>query len=142
MYDYSHVSTSMRPHGDTGNTFVSSSSNLTKDICVNYTRCSSAYVSISNQAPAEHEGSYSDSSLSQVIDDSSEYSSWESDNTLITMHDLSNDTVSNLSNSNCLLDLGLKNKGFRMGHLNIQGVRYKIDHVGLLLGSDKIKFMY
>ena len=53
------------------------------------------------------------------------------------MHDLSNDTVSNLSNLNCLLDLGLKNKGFRMGHLNIQGVRNKIDQVGLLLGSDK-----
>ena len=32
LYDYSHVSTSMRPHGDTGNTFVSSSSNLTNDI--------------------------------------------------------------------------------------------------------------
>ena len=34
-------------------------------------------------------------------------------------------------------DLGLKNKGFRMGHLNIQGISNKIDQVSLLLGSEK-----
>ena len=63
------------------------------------------------------------------------YSSQVSDNTLITMHDLSDDTVSDQSNLNYLLDLGLKCKGFRMGNINIQGLSNKIDPVGLLLGS-------
>ena len=42
----------------------------------------------------------------------------------------------NQSNSNHLLDLGLKCKGFRMGHINIQGVSNKTDQVRLLLESD------
>ena len=53
------------------------------------------------------------------------------------MHDLSDDTVSDQSNLNYLLDLGLKCKGFRMGHINIQDISNKIDQVGLLLESDK-----
>ena len=137
FYDSSHVSTSTRPHGDQGNTNLSPGSNFINDICANYARCPSANASIDNQTLAVHEGSYPDGSLSQDSDQSSVYSSWVSDNTLPTMHDFSNDTVSNQSNLTFLLDLGLKNKGFRMGHLNIQGVSNKIDQVGLLLGSDK-----
>ena len=34
-------------------------------------------------------------------------------------HDMSDDTVSDQFDTNQLLDLGLKCKGFRMGHMNI-----------------------
>ena len=40
------------------------------------------------------------------------------------------------SNSESLLDLGLKCKGFQMGHLNIQGLSNNIDQVRLLLQSE------
>ena len=40
------------------------------------------------------------------------------------------------SNSEYLLDLGLKSKGFQMGHLYIQGLSNKIDQVRLLLQSE------
>ena len=60
-----------------------------------------------------------------------------SDNTFSTMHDLLDNTGSDLSDFNYLLDLGLKCKGFRMGHINIQVIRNKINQVGLLLESDK-----
>ncbi|MCU7958190.1 MAG: hypothetical protein KZQ67_16545, partial [gamma proteobacterium symbiont of Bathyaustriella thionipta] len=60
-----------------------------------------------------------------------------SDNTFITTHDMSDENAPYLSNTNYLLDLGLRCKGFRMGHINIQGISNKIDQVRLLLGSDK-----
>ena len=40
------------------------------------------------------------------------------------------------SKSESLLDLGLKSKGFQMGHLNIQGLSNKIEQVRILLQSE------
>ena len=34
-----------------------------------------------------------------------------------------------------MLNLGLHKKGFKMGHLNVQGIQNKIDQVDLLLNS-------
>ena len=126
----------MRPPGDESNTSVSSSSNLSHDVCINYSRSSNADSYKTNQTLAEQEGLDNDSLLSQVSDQSSVYSSLVSNYSTI-MHDLSFDTDSSQPNVQCLLDLGLKNKGFRMGHLNIQGISNKIDQVSLLLGSEK-----
>ena len=50
---------------------------------------------------------------------------------------LMNVTVSDQFGTNQLLDLELKCKGFRMGHMNIQGLSNKMDQVRLLLQSDK-----
>ena len=52
------------------------------------------------------------------------------------MHDLSVDIDSGQPTGQCLLNLGVKNKGFRMGHLNIQGISNKTDQVSLLLVSE------
>ena len=135
LYDNSLDSTSMRPHGDESNTSVSSSSNLSHDVYINYSRSSNANSYRSDQALAEQEGLNNDSLLSQDNDQSSVYSSLVSNYSAI-MHDFSTDTDSSQANVQCLLDLGLKNKGFRMGHLNIQGISNKIDQVNLLLGSE------
>ena len=35
----------------------------------------------------------------------------------------------------CMLNLGLKKKGFKMGHLNIQGIQNKTDQIDLILNS-------
>ena len=139
LHDNSHDSTSTRPPGDESNTSVSSSSNLSHDVCINYSRSSNADSYTTNQTLAEQEGLDNDSLLSQVSDQSSVYSSLVSNYSTI-MHDLSFDTDSSQPNVQCLLDLGLKNKGFRMGHLNIQGVSNKIDQVSLLLRSEKNQF--
>ena len=136
LYDNSLDSTSMRPHGDESNTSVSSSSNLSHDVYINYSRSSNANSYRSDQALAEQEGLNNDSLLSQDNDQSSVYSSLVSNYSAI-MHDFSTDTDSSQANVQCLLDLGLKNKGFRMGHLNIQGISNKIDQVSLLLCSEK-----
>ena len=63
------------------------------------------------------------------------HSSQVSDNTFNATH--LGDTAVNLSTSNYLLDLGLTCKGFRMGHINVQGISNKIDQVRLLLESEK-----
>ena len=60
-----------------------------------------------------------------------------SDISCSTDSDLSDGSASYQSNSQYILDLGLKCKGFRMGHINIQGLSNKIDQVCLLLESDK-----
>ena len=39
--------------------------------------------------------------------------------------------------ANCLTNLGLKCKGFRIGHINIQGLSNKIDQIRLLLTSEQ-----
>ena len=36
-----------------------------------------------------------------------------------------------------MLNLGLSKKGFKMGHLNIQGIQNKIDQIDLLLNSSQ-----
>ena len=116
---------------------ISASSNFGDyTTCVNYATGSSACISRSDQTPAGQKSSFSDSSLSQNSDHSPfVHSTQVSDNTLIRMHVISANIVSNQSVSKHLLDLGLRCKGFRMGHTNIQGVSNKIDHVRVLLES-------
>ena len=100
---------------------------------------------VNNQSPAEQETSHNDRSLSSSSDQSFSVDTTQgSDNTFITTHDtcmshgMSDDDVPYHTNSNYLLDLGLRCKGFRMGHINIQGIfNNKIDQIRLLLGSDK-----
>ena len=36
-----------------------------------------------------------------------------------------------------MMNLGLKKKGFKMGHLNVQGIQNKIEQVDLLLNSSE-----
>ena len=136
--DNLHVSTSMRPSSsDTDNTFWSSDSNLSNDTCVSYVSFSGADISVSNQTPVEQGHSY-DRSLSASSDqDTSVYSSQGSDSSFSTLHDLSDVSDFDESSFNHLLDLGLKCKGFRMGHINVQGISNKTDQVRLLLESDK-----
>ena len=133
---YNNIDASMRPPNDgIDNTILPISSNLSTNTCINPsitgTDSSSGILT-----PAEQEGS--DSLLSPGSDQSSSvYSTQMSENTLTRCeNDLSDGILFNQSNSNHLLDLGLKCKGFRMGHINIQGVSNKIDQVRLLLESD------
>ena len=134
--DNLHISEAMRPSNcNIDNTILSSDSNLTNDTCVS--NVSFSDVSVSNQTPAEQNGSCFDCSLSPDSDISSVFSLQGSDDTFITVNDLSTDTGSDWSHPNHLLDLGLRCKGFRMGHLNIQGISNKIEQVRLLLESDK-----
>ena len=51
-----------------------------------------------------------------------------SDNTCI--HNLNNNSSTCAQN---LVDLGLKSKGFRIGHINVQGIQNKIDQIDLML---------
>ena len=127
----------MPPNDGIDNTILPISSNLSTNTCINPSitgtdTCSSSGI----LTPAEQEGS--DSLLSPGSDQSSSvYSIQMSENTLTRCeNDLSDGILFNQSNSNHLLDLGLKCKGFRMGHINIQGVSNKIGQVRLLLESD------
>ena len=63
--------------------------------------------------------------------------STQGSNNRFSSNDMSGDSVLCQTNSTCILDLGLSCKGFRMGHINIQGVNNKIDQVRLLLESGK-----
>ena len=104
--------------------------------CVLYDSLSATDVDENNQSPAVHEDSHTDRLLSQDMDCSSTvHFSQVSDNTFNATH--LDDTADNLSTSNYLLDLGLTCKGFRMGHINVQGISNKIDQVRLLLESEK-----
>ena len=133
-----NVTESMGPsNADISLSNLSLCSNIDKDTYDNHTCTSISDADTSDQTHAELEGSYSNSSIFLSGDQSSEYSSQVSDNTLISMHDLSGISGSDQVNCNYLLDLGLKCKGFRIGHLNIQGISNKIDQVRLLLESDK-----
>ena len=46
------------------------------------------------------------------------------------------ENISSMS-AQSMLNLGLSKKGFKMGHLNIQGIQNKIDQLDLLLNSSK-----
>ena len=137
--DNLNVNVSMRPSSiDTGNTYCSVSSKSSNNTCVNYASFSAADISDSNQTPAEHVSSYTDSSLSPGSDQrQSVFSPQVSENRFTAKHDLSDDEINSHSNVNYLFDLGLQCKGFRIGHINIQGVSNKIDQVRLLLESEK-----
>ena len=133
-----NVSVSTRPSTD----IDSIPSNLTNDTCVSYATFSGADISASGQTPAEQQGSYSDSSLSQGGDYTSLYYSLGTDDASITINGMSYDTGSSQSSSNYLLDLGLKCKGFRMGHINIQGISNKIDQILLFNGTQSLKTVW
>ena len=132
------VSTAMRPSSSNiDNTTLSLDSNLINDTCVSYVSFSDADISVSNQTPAEQNGSCSDCSLPPGSDISTDLSFQESGNTFIAVNDLSNNAGADQSLPNHLLDLGLRCKGYRMRHLNIQGISNKIDQVRLMLESEK-----
>lgn len=116
-------------------TELSACNNLISDSSLaSYSSLSSAAISVDHsQGPAEHERSHTARSLSSGNDLSSMYITEQSDQTFITLHE----NRPCQSTSSYLLDLGLRCKGFRMGHLNIQGISNKIDQVRLLLESDK-----
>ena len=138
LSSYNNVTASMRPSNEsTDNVSSPISGILSNDTCVTHTSITGADSFISMQTPAEHERS--DSYLSTDSDQSSSvYSTHVSEDTQSRSANILLDvTTLNESNSFQLLDLGLKCKGFRMGHLNIQGVSNKIDQVRPLLQSDK-----
>ena len=59
-------------------------------------------------------------------------------NSLYNNVTLSEDNIHNVNNnsSTCaqnLIDLGLKSKGFRIGHINIQSIQNKIDQIDIML---------
>ena len=129
---------SMRPSSsDTGDAYLSVLSKSSNDTCVNYASLSATDISVSNQTPAEHESSHNDSTLSTGSGLSQSVSSQVSESSFTSTQDMSDDLTINQSNTNDLLDLGLKYKGFRMGHINIQGINNKIDQISLLLESEK-----
>ena len=133
MTDNDIINASMRPSiVDTQTTVLSST-------CVRYDLLSGTDDDGNIQSHAVHEGSHTDSLLSQDKDHISTVHlsqvSDMSDNTISST--IVVDSEANVSTSNYLLDLGLTCKGFRMGHINVQGVSNKMDQVRLFLESDK-----
>ena len=130
------INVSMRP--SSADLQVDNTTLSTSNTCVNNVSISGTDTSAGIQFPAEHEGSFTDRSLSTGSDqNSSLFTTQVSDNSCSTDSDQSDGSASYQSNSQYILDLGLKCKGFRMGHINIQGLSNKIDQVRLLLESDK-----
>ena len=139
--DSLHNHVSMRPSND-------STDKVSFSTCIRHDSLSGADDGVNIQSPAVHDGSQTDSVLSQDRDHISSFLSTGSDqsstvyssrgfnNTSSTQH-VSDITAPDQSDANQLLDLGLKCKGFRMGHMNIQGLSNKMDQVRLLLESDK-----
>ena len=130
---------SIRPSSSgTGDAYLSVLSKSSNDTCVNYASLSATDISVSNQTPAEHESSHiTDSTVSTGSGLSQSVSSQVSESRFTSTQDMSDDLTLNQSNTNDLLDLGFKHKGFRMGHINIQKINNKIDQVCLLLESEK-----
>ncbi|MEW8546816.1 MAG: reverse transcriptase family protein [Candidatus Thiodiazotropha sp.] len=137
--DSLNISTPMRPsNSSVDNTVLSADSNLSYDTYVSHVSFSGSGISESNQIPAGQEASLPDSSLSTGIDHGASVTSCQgSDNTAATMHNLSYESGSDQPGVNHLLDLGFKCKGFRMGHINVQGITNKTDQIRMLLESDK-----
>ena len=139
--DSLHNNVSMRPSND-------STDKVSFSTCIRHDSLSGADDGVNIQSPAVHDGSQTDSVLSQDRDHISSFLSTGSDqsstvyssrgfnNTSSTQH-VSDIIAPDQSDANQLLDLGLKCKGFRMGHMNIQGLSNKMDQVRLLLESDK-----
>ena len=133
MTDNDIINASMRP------SIVDTQTTVLSPTCVRYDLLSGTDDDGNIQSHAVHEGSHPDSLLSQDKDHISTVHlsqvSNMSDNTISST--LVVDSEANVSTSNYLLDLGLTCKGFRMGHLNAQGVSNKMDQVRLFLESDK-----
>ena len=142
------INESMRPSSaEIDNTALFTCSDIISD--ASYVSCSMSSSSgmsvVNNQSPAEQETSHNDRSLSSSSDQSFSVDTTQgSDNTFITTHDMSDDNVPYHTNSNYLLDLGLRCKCFRMGHINIQGINLLIKLIRFVccLGLTKTIFMF
>ena len=85
----------------------------------------------------EGKSPYSNTSSSELQND--ENINISSNSSSATSNDSSNHvpmTPNDQSNSSNQINLGFKCKGFRIGHINIQGINNKIDQVRLLLSSE------
>ena len=90
-----------------------------------------------NQSHAEHHVSFSDDIISSNDSNLSMESSQSTYRPVSTIPDQAASSETDQSSSNNILDLGLNCKGFRMGHINIQGIGNKIDQVRMQLESSK-----
>ena len=84
---------------------------------------------------------YDLSDLSTLFDENLENSIYKNATVENNVHDKSNnennvhDLISPSMRAHCMLNLGLRKKGFKMGHLNIQGIQNKTDQIDLMLNS-------
>ena len=90
-----------------------------------------------NQKHAECTVAFSDNITSSNDSSLSVESSQSTYSSATTMPDQSASSIPEQASSNSTLDLGLNCKGFRMGHMNIQGISNKTDQVRMLLDSSK-----
>ena len=90
-----------------------------------------------NQKHAECTVAFSDNITSSNDSSLSVESSQSTNSSANTTPDQSASSIPEQASSNSTLDLGLNCKGFRMGHMNIQGISNKIDQVRMLLDSSK-----
>ena len=85
---------------------------------------------------------FSNSSFSAVQNESLSILNHLNDSTENSKNASSNDAsqaADDQSDENSMLNLGFKCKGFRIGHINIQGLNNKMDQVRLMLSSDQNK---
>ena len=88
--------------------------------------------------PTLYDLSDCDYNLSTLFDENLENSIYENATIENNVHDKSNiennvhDLILPSMRAPCMLNLGLKKKGFKMGHLNIQGIQNKTDQVASL----------
>ena len=82
-----------------------------------------------------------DYNLSTLFDENLENSIYKNATIENIVHDKSNnennvhDLILPSMRAHCMLNLGLKTKGFKMGHLKIQGIQNKTDQIDLMLHS-------
>ena len=87
--------------------------------------------------------SISDYDLSTLFDESLETNQFYTDITIennVHANNVENDVHGiNFSSmrAHSMMNLGLKKKGFKMGHLNVQGIPNKMEQVDLLLNSSE-----
>ena len=78
--------------------------------------------------------------LSTLIENNVEYDNTTNENNSyendVHEYDILHEDQSSMS-AQSMLNLGLSKKGFKMGHLNIQGIQNKIDQIDLLLNSSQ-----
>ena len=85
---------------------------------------------------------FSNSSFSAVQNETLSILNHLNDSTENSKNASSNDAsqaADDQSDENSMLNLGFKCKGFRIGHINIQGLNNKMDQVRLMLSSDQNK---
>ena len=125
-----------------------STSHISDESCFNISKClNDAIICDDTMRPS------SIVSVHACLNVTSHVSSVETDPTMseynqvsISLHDqtsqnqitqqIQNDTAANLTEGTNQVDLGFKCKGFRIGHINVQGLGNKIDQIKLILNSD------